>query len=181
MSPSKVLGIAFFNRSTPVVARELLGKRLCRQVDKRDTFHLRICETEAYDGPEDKACHAHHGKTSRNEVMFGPPGYWYVYLCYGMHWMLNAVTGPIDYPAAVLIRGCCGISGPGRLTKNFSIGKVQDRREIARASGLWVEDDGFLVQDEEIETGPRIGIGYAGSEWENKPYRFVWKQMPCEI
>ena len=135
---------------------------------------MRICETEAYDGLEDKACHAYRGKTSRNEVMFGPAGSWYVYLCYGMHWMLNAVTGPVDYPAAVLIRGCCDVSGPGRLTKILSIGQSQDRSKIARVSGLWVEDDGFAVLDDEIETSPRIGIGYAGPEWENKLYRFVW-------
>ena len=135
---------------------------------------MRICETEAYDGLEDKACHAYRGKTSRNEVMFGPAGFWYVYLCYGMHWMLNAVTGPVDYPAAVLIRGCCDVSGPGRLTKILSIGQSQDRSKIARVSGLWVEDDGFAVLDDEIETSPRIGIGYAGPEWENKLYRFVW-------
>lgn len=176
MPPSKVLGAAFFDRSTTVVARELLGKWLCRKTGE-GSLRMRICETEAYDGLEDKACHAHRGKTSRNEVMFGPAGHWYVYLCYGMHWMLNAVAGPVDYPAAVLIRGCCGMIGPGRLTKAFSIGKGQDRSKISRVSGLWVGDDGFVVSGEEIVTSPRIGIGYAGHEWENKPYRFVWNPV----
>ena len=177
MPPSKVLGATFFDRPTPVVARELLGKWLCRKTGE-ESPRMRICETEAYDGLDDKACHAHRGKTSRNEVMFGPAGHWYVYLCYGMHWMLNAVAGPVDYPAAVLIRGCCGVVGPGRLTKAFSIEKGQNRSKIGRASSLWVEDDGFVVPGVEIVISPRIGIGYAGPEWENKPYRFVWNLVP---
>ena len=89
--------------------------------------------------------------------------------------MLNAVTGPVDYPAAVLIRGCCGVIGPGRLTKAFSVHRECDRSEIAEKSGLWVEDDNFVVNCDEIVIGPRIGIGYAGPEWENKPFRFAWK------
>ena len=105
MGHAKVLEEAFFDRPTLTVAEELLGKNLCREVNG-EIRRMRICEAEAYDGPDDKACHAHRGKTPRNEVMFGAAGRWYVYLCYGIHWMLNAVTGPADYPAAVLIRGC---------------------------------------------------------------------------
>ena len=176
MRKNKVLGASFFNRSSVQVAQELLGKFLCRRVAGSSGFiRMRICETEAYDGPEDKACHAHRGKTARNEVMFGAAGHWYVYLCYGMHWMLNAVTGPVDYPAAVLIRGCCGVVGPGRLTKAFSIGRECDKMEIEEKSGLWLEDDNFFVNYDEISITPRIGIGYAGPEWENKLFRFVWK------
>ena len=176
MRKSKVLDSSFFNRSTVEVARELIGKWLCRRAsESSESFRMRICETEAYDGPDDKACHAHRGKTARNEVMFGPAGHWYVYLCYGMHWMLNAVTGPVGYPGAVLIRGCCGVVGPGRLTKAFSVNRDCDRSEITERSGLWVEDDNFVVNCDEIVIGPRIGIGYAGPEWENKPFRFVWK------
>ena len=175
MRKSKVLGASFFNRSTVQVAQELLGKFLCRRVAGTSEFiRMRICETEAYDGPEDRACHAHRGKTARNEVMFGTAGHWYVYLCYGMHWMLNAVVGPVDYPAAVLIRGCCGVVGPGRLTKAFSIDREYDKMEITEKSGLWIEDDNFFVSCDEITIGPRIGIDYAGSEWGNKPFRFVW-------
>ena len=176
MPPSKVLGATFFDRPTPVVARELLGKWLCRKTGE-ESPRMRICETEAYDGLDDKACHAHRGKTSRNDVLVVPVWHWYVYLCYGMIWMLNAVAGTVDYPAAVLIRGCCGVIGPGRRTKAFSIKKGQNRSKIVRTSSLWVEDDGFVVPGEEIVTSPRIGIGYAGPEWENKPYRFVWNPV----
>lgn len=189
MPRNKVLDRDFFDRPTLVVSRELLGKWLCRRLSAEELaaeeadsspqrgkiIRRRICETEAYDGPEDKACHAHKGKTSRNAVMFGPAGHWYVYLCYGMHWMLNAVTGPEEYPAAVLLRGCSGHVGPGRLTKALAIDRRQNRAKIASAAGLWVEDDGFVVPDEEVTTGPRIGIGYAGGEWANKPYRFLWE------
>jgi len=72
-------------------------------------------------GPDDLASHAARGRTKRNKVMFGPPGMFYVYFVYGMHWMLNVVTGPVGYPAAVLIRGIEGIQGPGRLTKALRI------------------------------------------------------------
>ncbi len=174
MTRGKSLSQDFFDRSTLEVTPDLLGKLICREVDDL-TIRMRIAEVEAYDGPEDKACHAHRGKTSRNEVMFGPAGRWYVYLCYGMHWMLNAVTGPVDFPAAVLIRGCLEVTGPGRLTKRLAIDRGQDRATIGRASGLWVEDDGFVVPAREIERTPRVGIGYAGTEWVDKPYRFVWK------
>ena len=175
MASVKILTYSFFDRPTPEVAREMLGKWLCRRMSDGAILRMRISETEAYDGHEDKACHAHKGKTPRNEVMFGKAGFWYVYLCYGMHWMLNVVTGPIDFPAAVLVRGCVGIEGPGRLTKAFSISKDQDRMKAGESSGLWIEEDGFAVIDGEVSVGPRIGIGYAGDEWIKKPYRFVWK------
>ena len=170
-----MLAEEFFDRPTLEVTRGLLGKCLCRRIDG-ETRRLRIAEVEAYDGPEDKACHAHRGKTARNEVMFGPPGRWYVYLCYGMHWMLNAVTGPVGFPAAVLVRGCLEVAGPGRLTKALEIDRSQDRELIALSSGLWIEDDGVEAPDREVERTPRIGIGYAGHEWIEKPYRFLWQR-----
>ena len=176
MTSVKILTSSFFDRPTPEVAREMLGKWLCRRMSDGEILRMRISETEAYDGHEDKACHAHRGKTSRNEVMFGQAGFWYVYLCYGMHWMLNVVTGPIDFPAAVLIRGCDGVEGPGRLTKAFSVCKVHDRMKAELKSGLWIEESDFSVPEGEVSMGPRIGIGYAGEEWINKPYRFVWRK-----
>ena len=164
----------FFDRPTLAVTRDLLGKLLCRKLEGK-TQRLRIAEVEAYDGPDDKACHAHRGKTPRNEVMFGSAGRWYVYLCYGMHWMLNVVTGPVDFPAAVLLRGSLEVTGPGRLTKALSIDRELDRSTVARSSGLWIEDDNCEVPEGEVERTPRIGIGYAGREWVDKPYRLIWK------
>ena len=99
----KVLDSKFFDRSAEDVAHDLIGCRFCwRKADQ--TLSRTITETEAYIGPEDLASHAARGRTKRNEVMFGPPGTFYVYFVYGMHWMLNVVTGPIGYPAAVLER-----------------------------------------------------------------------------
>ena len=76
-----------------------------------------ITEVEAYDGERDRTCHARFGRTPRSEVLYGAGGVWYVYLCYGVHEMLNLVVGPAGWPAAVLIRGVDGITGPGRLTR----------------------------------------------------------------
>ncbi|MFP6899968.1 MAG: DNA-3-methyladenine glycosylase [Opitutales bacterium] len=174
MARGKALTEEFFDRPTLEVTRDLLGKLLCRQLDE-GVRRLRVAEVEAYDGPQDMACHAHRGRTPRNEVMFGPAGKWYVYLCYGMHWMLNAVTGPTDFPAAVLLRGCLEVTGPGRLTKELGIDGRQDSGDITRATGLWMEDDGLVVMDGEVERTPRIGIGYAGADWVDKPYRLVWE------
>ena len=96
------------------MAKALLGMTLCRRLDDGSVLRARIVETEAYFGEEDTACHAHKGRTPRTDVMYSPGGYAYVYLCYGMHDMLNVVTGPADHPEAVLIRGVEGASGPGR-------------------------------------------------------------------
>lgn len=174
----KILNKAFFNRATLKVARELLGKFL---VVKGKAYM--ITEVEAYDGPHDKASHAHKGKTARNEVMFGEAGYWYVYLVYGMYNMLNIVTGKKDYPAAVLIRGTRldstdksrqveGVNGPGKLTKAFKIDKRFNKKKVERKTGLWIEDRGVKVKKSEIKRTPRIGVDYAGA-CAKKPYRFV--------
>lgn len=166
-----ILDQTFYQRPALEVARGLMGKALCRRLDGT-TLHYRIAEVEAYDGPEDKGCHAHRGKTPRNAVMFGPAGYWYVYLCYGVHWMLNVVTGEEGYPAAILIRGTQEVVGPGRLTKAMQIDKGLDGRYADKDSGLWIEDDGFAFKPHEIMQTPRIGIDYAGPVWSQKLYRF---------
>ena len=168
----KILASAFFNRPTLEVAQSLLGKYLLRRLDGK-TQALRLTEVEAYDGFEDKASHAHRGKTARNQVMFGPAGTWYVYLVYGMHWMLNIVTGPKNYPSAVLIRGVEGVSGPGRLTKFLGIERTFNGKKASRSSELWMEDRGEKVLHFHILTTPRIGVEYAGPIWSQKPYWFV--------
>ncbi|SDS56329.1 DNA-3-methyladenine glycosylase [Opitutus sp. GAS368] len=160
------------DRRTVTLARGLVGKVLARRhADGAVTRH-RITEVEAYDGERDLACHASKGRTKRTEVMYRPGGIWYVYLCYGMHEMLNLVTGPADYPAAVLIRGVEDISGPGRLTKRLSIGRQLNGAAAARVSGLWLEDDGFKVPRRALRVSARIGVDYAGPVWARKPWRF---------
>ena len=169
-----ILGKEFLNRPTLVVAEELLGQHLCRK-NGDTTLRCQITEVEAYDGPEDRACHAHKGKTDRNSIMFGPAGHWYVYLCYGVHWLLNIVTGPKDYPAAVLFRGVLEVSGPGRLTKKLEINKDQNHLPSTPGSGLWLESSGITLSAKHFEKTPRIGIDYAGPEWAAVPYRFLLK------
>jgi len=105
----KILSQKFFqNENTVKIAKSLLGKFLIRRFKiPRKSVHcevMMITEVEAYDGFKDKASHAHRGKTERNKIMFGSAGHWYVYFTYGIHWMLNIVTGPKEYPAAILIR-----------------------------------------------------------------------------
>src|SRR5438874_9276084 len=106
---------SFFERSALMVSRELLGKFLIRQLGDRQ-IALPITETEAYIGPQDLACHASRGRTTRTDVMFGPGGHWYVYFIYGIHWMLNVVTGTEGHPSAVLLRGAGPYDGPAKLT-----------------------------------------------------------------
>ncbi len=162
----------FYLQSALDVARGLLGQNLCRE-SGGEIIRAKIIEVEAYIGPEDKACHAHRGKTKRNQIMFNKGGHWYVYLCYGIHWLLNVTTGPAGFPAAVLIRAVEGHIGPGRLTKNLGIDKAQHEKPISRTTGLWIEESGFKVPDTQIKRTPRIGIDYA-QEWKDAPLRLVW-------
>ena len=111
---------AFYRRECLVVARELVGKVLVHQTAE-GSLRLRISETEAYCGEADTACHAHKGRTKRTEVLYRKAGTVYIYLCYGMHWLQNIVTGEAEDPQAVLIRACVDAPGPGKLTKKLGI------------------------------------------------------------
>ena len=181
----KILSPAFFNRSTFSVARELLGKFLVRKWHGKEIAAM-ITEVEAYDGFRDRASHASHGMTARNKPMFGPAGRWYVYFTYGMHWMLNIVTGPVGYPAAILIRAVEFVpsdirksdfriseDGPGKVTRRFHIGREFDGHAASRQTGLWIEDRGIIIPRTQIARLPRIGVDYAGKEWAEKKYRFL--------
>lgn len=165
-----VLSHKFFNRPTLRVAQELLGKYLARRIGARTTAR-KITEVEAYVGLKDKASHASRGRTSRNQVMFGKAGVWYVYFTYGMHWMLNIVTEREGYPAAVLIRGVEGISGPARVTKFFKIGKRFNAKPATRKTGLWIEDRGVKIRPGAISRSKRVGVDYAGYS-RHKLWRF---------
>ena len=170
----KVLTQKFFKRPTTKVAEDLLGKFLVRKIGGKE-IALQIFETEAYDGPHDRASHAHKGKTARTEVMFGQAGYLYIYLCYGMYFMLNVVTGPKDYPAAVLIRGVGEFNGPGKLTKVLKITKKLNALRALPETGLWFEDRGVKIKKSDIRKTSRIGVEYAGPIWSKKPYRFLYE------
>jgi DNA-3-methyladenine glycosylase len=168
---SQPLAAAFYERPADRVARDLLGARLVVRAPDGGLSRYVVFETEAYLGAHDLACHGSKGMTKRNAVMFGPAGRWYVYLCYGMHWMLNVVTGAEGVPAAVLIRGAGEFVGPGRVTRGLGIDKAFDGRAAARTTGLWLEA-GEPVGPRRISRTPRIGVGYAGA-WAEKPLRFV--------
>jgi DNA-3-methyladenine glycosylase len=170
-TPVKPLPHGFFDRPADQVARDLLGSRLVVKDGKGSVSRHDVVETEAYLGAHDLACHAARGMTARNAVMFGPAGVWYVYLCYGMHWMLNVVTGPPGTPAAVLLRAVGDYVGPGRLTKALGIDVRHNGTRAARSSGLWLEP-GVRVPPKLVTRTPRIGVGYAGA-WAEKPLRFV--------
>ncbi|MBP9743540.1 MAG: DNA-3-methyladenine glycosylase [Burkholderiales bacterium] len=159
----------FYLNDTPALARSLLGKYLMRRIDKEIHAYI-ISEVEAYHGLEDKACHARFGRTRRNEVMFQSGGRWYIYLCYGIHWMLNIVTGDTTHPAAILIRGIDNVFGPGKVTKMLQIDKRLNGKLAVESENLWIEDHGYIPQ--QIIATPRIGIAYA-QEYKDVPWRFV--------
>ncbi len=173
----------FYRRDVVSVARELLGKEL-----RRGPVRLRITEVEAYRFDE-SACHAHRGRTRRNAVMFGPPGRAYVYLCYGLHHMLNLVTGPSGEASAVLVRACeplagldvvrarrRGKHGPALLT---GPGKVAEALAVDRS---WCGHRVYAPGELEVHVGPvpptvlvgpRVGIDYAEPEHRALPWRFA--------
>lgn len=160
----------FFARDAVIVAKDLAGKVLVHQSPDGKTVRMRISETEAYCGEEDTACHAHKGRTKRTEVMYGPAGTVYIYLCYGMHWLLNIVTGEVDDPQAVLIRACTEANGPAKLTKAMGItGELNHSSVLGPDAYLWVEDDGTHY---DIQAKKRVGIGYAAQEDQDKLWRF---------
>lgn len=160
------LSYEFFHRPCLEVAQDLVGKVLVYQGNR-----LRISETEAYCGEADTACHASKGRTKRTEVLYMDAGTVYVYLCYGVHWLLNIVTGEKEQPEAVLIRACVDAPGPGRLTRKLGITGQLNRTNVMEDE-LWVEDDGFVC---EIQRDKRVGIGYASQEDQDRLWRFKLK------
>ena len=160
---------AFYRRDVLEVAPDLLGKQLVRvRENGAKSVHI-ITETEAYRGGEDKACHASKGRTPRTDIMFGDGGYLYLYLIYGMYWMLNVVTATENIPQAVLIRGIREASGPGRLTRLIDVNKGFYGEDLISSERIWVEDIGIHP---EFKAGPRVGIDYAGEPWKDKPWRY---------
>jgi DNA-3-methyladenine glycosylase len=166
---------AFYARDAATVARALLGTtlRFRRPADGR-LVTARVVETEAYVGAHDLACHAAKGRTSRTEVMFGPAGHAYVYLIYGMHNMLNVVTGPDGDPQAVLIRAAeplaesdLALRGPGVLTRGLGITRALNGADLCAGPLTFAPGR----PPERVAVTPRIGVDYAG-EWSTAPLRF---------
>ena len=170
----EILPVTFYARDTLLVARNLLGKYLVRELPQ-GVRAGRLIEVEAYVGPHDRACHAYKGRTQRTEVMFRSPGLAYVYLIYGMYHCLNVVTERLDYPAAVLIRAVEDetglIDGPGRVCRAYGIDLTLNYHDLTTGQQLWLEDRGQRPARAQIGSFPRIGVNYAG-EWATRPWRF---------
>lgn len=188
---SPILEHSFYANEVVAIARNLLGKQLIRVENGEQTAGL-IVETEAYDGEQDEACHARSGKTRRNAVMYGEAGHAYVYFTYGMHWMLNCVTGPEGYPAAVLIRAVVPLEGldliarrrqnikpkhwcdgPAKLTRAFNIDGSFNGYDLCQPAGFLRLAEGVTIPDTQVHATPRIGIPYAGEPWKSHLWRFV--------
>jgi len=169
MSQLKRLKREFFSRDVLEVAPDLPGKSMIVGLSNGSAGRYMITEVEAYRGIEDRACHACKGRTRRTEIMYHEGGHLYIYLIYGMYWMLNIVTGSENDPQAVLIRGVENYNGPGKLTKSLGIDKSFNGEDLVVSDRMWIEDIGFSP---EIKTGPRIGIDYAGEYWKSRPWRY---------
>jgi DNA-3-methyladenine glycosylase len=187
----KILPASFYNRPTLVVARELLGAQLVREIEGIRVSGF-IIETEAYIGEDDLGCHAKAGRTPRTETMYGPPGRAYVYFTYGMHWLLNAVTEKEGFPAAVLIRALHPVEGvdfiaarrasqprahwtdgPAKLTRALAIdGSFNNVNLCSQDSGLWIEE-GVFISDENVTRAPRVGLYSVPEPWKSIPWRFL--------
>ncbi len=164
----------FFLRDVLQVAPDLIGKQLV-VANKNNIARYLITDVEAYRGEEDLACHASKGRTPRTEIMYHSGGHLYVYLIYGMYWMLNVVTGKEKFPQAVLIRGIKECNGPGRVGKLLNINKSYYGESLLTSNRIWIE--GHLTNTPEIVTTTRIGIDYSGEIWKNKPWRFFNKSI----
>ncbi len=169
MIKNKRLKADFFQRDTVTVAQDLLGKLIVRDFGNGEIKHYRITETEAYCGQEDLACHSSKGRTKRTEIMFQDGGHIYVYLIYGMYWLLNFVTENEENASAVLIRGIEGFDGPGKLGRELQLDRSFYGENLETSTRLWVEDSEPIVN---FKSTPRIGIDYAGEPWVSKRWRF---------
>ena len=166
---------AFYRTPATELAQALLGKVLVHRVGGRKV-PARIVETEAYVGEHDLACHAAKGRTRRTEVMFGPAGFSYVYLIYGMYPMLNIVSGERGVAEAVLIRAAepigwdADLSGPGKLCREMRITLADNALDLTKSGKLFLVDDGARATPR-VATSKRVGVDYAG-EWKDALLRF---------
>lgn len=159
---------AFYAAPATELAPRLLGCLLCRRRGE-EILRVPITETECYFGQEDTACHAHRGLTPRTSTLYREGGVAYVYLCYGLHHMMNVVTGPEGHPQAVLIRGVEGAAGPGRVTRLLRIDRSLNGVDLTASRELWLEEGPSPA----YEALPRVGIGYASPEDQARLWRFV--------
>jgi len=190
VSDTSRLSRRFFSRNTIIVARELLGMRLVR-IDQGRRIAGLITETEAYQGENDLACHARAGRTPRTSVMYGPPGYAYIYFNYGMHWLLNFVTEGENFPAAVLIRGIKpaeGVdiiakrrdgqprtqwtNGPAKLCQALGVDKKLNGVDLCSPEASLFLEMGVAIPDSNVTNSARVGLSNVPEPWFSIPWRF---------
>jgi DNA-3-methyladenine glycosylase len=165
-----ILGRNYFKESAIHLAPDLVGKLLCRRLNNGSVIKTRITETECYFGEEDTACHAHKGKTERTKTMYEEGGITYVYLCYGIHSLINIVSGEENFPEAVLIRGVEGADGPGKVSKKLSVNTSYSGLDLCQSNEIWLEDDGYIPN---YRTDVRVGIDYANEQDRRRLWRFI--------
>ena len=163
----------FFQRDILDVAPELLGKFLVRKFEDGSIIKLEINEIEIYRGEEDLASHASKGRTNRTEVMYKSGGLIYVYLIYGIYWMINIVTEQNNNPQAILIRGAGKYDGPGKLSQFLKIDKSFYGEDLETSERIWIEGEKKTIV---FVSTTRIGIDYAGDYWKNKNWRYLLKK-----
>ena len=183
----EILTKQFYTQPTTEIAKQLLGKLLCREINGK-LYIGKIVETESYLGEKDLACHSAKGMTKRNEAMFGPAGYAYIYFIYGMYHCFNVVTEKENDPCAVLIRALEPIdiprhkntkfcvpttNGPAKLCREFKIDKKLNSYDLTLGKKLWIEN-GDTIKPSQIKKSKRIGIDYAGI-WKDRLLRFYIK------
>lgn len=156
----KQLPLTFFRRPASSVARDMIGATVARAGD-HGIRRFTIVGVEAYEGIHNLASHSSKGRTARTKMMFGPAGRFYIYRIYGLHWMLNVVTGQIDEGEAILIRGVQGIAGPGRVAAALQINSGFHGKRATHSSRLWFESS--LHTPMKIQRTARIGVDYAGA------------------
>ena len=182
----------FSGEDVLLIARQLIGMRLNTLIDNKLTTGI-ITETEAYAGETDRASHAFGGRrTTRTETMYQQGGLAYIYLCYGIHSLLNVVTNQPGVPHAVLIRGIYPVSGldlmeqrfnrrikpvkdgsgPGKVTKLMGLDCSYNATDMSVSNVLWIEESDFRFSHRFIKATPRIGVDYAGED-ALLPYRYL--------
>lgn len=193
----QILERDFYARETRRVARDLLGAKLLRIENGRQVGGW-IIETEAYLGAHDLASHSRHGRTRRNDSMWGPPGHAYVYFTYGMHWMLNLVTESDGEPGAVLLRALYpsdSISvirarrgdkpfaqltdGPAKLCQGLNINRKLDGVDVCVESSAIIVLRSLAVPEASVTIGPRVGLNTTPEPWHSKPWRY--RVRPAEF
>ena len=189
------LGSAYYQQDNVVhIAKDLIGKYLFTKIGEDEITGGIIIETEAYRGPDDRGSHAYNNRrTARNETMYAAGGIVYMYICYGIHDMLNIVTGTADNSHAVLIRAIepkTGLEtmryrrnlydqdirlcqGPGSLAKALGLNKSHNGYGL-HGDEIWIEDHHIRIEDSEITAAPRVGMNFDGP-YKTIPWRFYLK------